>query len=435
MKNTFIYIFCFLAMSLNAQMTQKSERGSFIIQNATIVSVTNGTFKGSVLIKDGLIDMVSKSSIGPTLGTENIKVIDAEGAYLYPGMIDGGTHIGLAEIGAVSLTKDYNELGDFIPHMQALTAVNPSSVNIPVNRVSGVTTALAFPSGGLFPGTSALINLHGYTPERMYAGFKAPILNFPASGKRGRWDRRSAEDIKKAEEKAHKKLNDIWSKAQQYAKIDSLATAKNQKKSGYNPQMDALLPVVRGTQKMIINVNKKGDIESAIKWVEENKVDAIFMSVAEGWRVADKLAKAKIPVIVGPVLDNPRRNSDRYDINYRNPGLMSKAGVLVAIRTNETENVRNLPYNAGFAAAYGMGTDEALKAITINAAKIFGLEDQLGSIEKGKVANLFISTGDPFETKTDITHLFINGWNVPMESRHTLLYDEFLERDPAVTKD
>jgi len=291
MRNILTYIFCFAVLSLNAQMTKKSERGSFIIQNATIVSVTNGTFKGSVLVKDGLIAKVSKSAISNTAGTDNIQVIDAEGSYLYPGMIDGATHIGLAEIGAVSLTQDYNELGDFIPHMQALTAVNPNSVNIPVNRVSGVTTALTYPSGGLFPGTAALINLHGYTPEQMYAEFKAPILNFPASGKRGRWDRRSAEDIKKAEEKANKKLNDIWKKAKQYAKIDSLAAAKNQKKSGYNPQMDALLDVVRGKQKLIINVNKKGDIEGAIKWVEENKVDAIFMGVAEGWRVASEIAK------------------------------------------------------------------------------------------------------------------------------------------------
>jgi len=113
---------------------------------------------------------------------------------------------------------------------------------------------------------------------------------------------------------------------------------------------------------------------------------------------------------------------------------MAKAGVLVCIRTNETENVRNLPYNAGFAATYGMGTEDALEAITINAAKIFGVDDKLGSIEEGKVANLFISTGDPFETKTDVTHLFINGWNVPIESRHTLLYDEFLNRDPGLSK-
>ena len=113
---------------------------------------------------------------------------------------------------------------------------------------------------------------------------------------------------------------------------------------------------------------------------------------------------------------------------------MQKAGIKVAIRTNETENVRNLPFNAGFAATYGMGVEEALKAITITPAEIFGVDEQLGSLEKGKVANLFVSDGDPFEMKTEIKHLFINGYKVPMESRHTLLYNEFLERDPGIKK-
>jgi len=419
-----------MAFLVNGQMSQKSKNGSFLIKNATMVTVTNGTFVGDLLIKDGLI-----ADMGKKLAVKADETIDATGKFIYPGMIDGATHIGLGEIGAVSLTQDYNELGDFIPHMQALTAVNPNSVNIPVNRVAGVTTALTYPSGGLFPGTAALINLHGYTPEQMYAGFKAPIMNYPSSGKRGRWDRRSKEDIKKAEEKALKKLNDAWDKAREYARIDSLAKARNKKRNDYNPQMDALLPVVKGEQSIIITVNKKADILSAINWVEEKNINAIFMGVAEGWRVADEIAKSKIPVIVGPVLDNPRRNSDPYEINYSNPGILQKAGVLVCIRTNETENVRNLPYNAGFAATYGMGVEEALKAITINSAKIFGLDKQLGSLEKGKIANLFISTGDPFETKTDITDLFIGGWKVPMESRHTLLYDEFLERDPGLNSE
>ncbi len=433
MRNILTYIFCLVCLSLFGQMSKKSEAGSFIIENATLVTVTDGTFKGSILIENGIIKDIMRMQEARQLPSAD-KVIDGSDLFVYPGMIDGGTHIGLGEIGAVSLTQDFNELGDFIPHMQALTAVNPNSVNIPVNRVAGVTTAMTYPSGGLFPGTAALINLHGYTPEQMFAGFKAPILNYPSSGKRGRWDRRSKEDIKKDEEKANKKLNDIWKKAKQYARIDSLANAKGKKQTAYNPQMDALMEVVNGGQSLIINVNKKGDILSAIKWVDKNKIKAIFMGVAEGWRVADEIAKSKIPVIVGPVLDNPRRSSDKYDINYANPGIMEKAGVLLCIRTNETENVRNLPYNAGFAATYGMGTEKALEAITINAAKIFGVEKQMGSLEKGKLANLFVSTGDPFETKTDIKYLFINGWNVPMESRHTLLYEEFLERDPGLSK-
>ena len=202
----------------------------------------------------------------------------------------------------------------------------------------------------------------------------------------------------------------------------------------YNPQMEALLPVMQGKIPVLLEVNKDKDIESAIKWVEKNKVNAIFTGVAEGWRVADKIAKAGIPVITGPVQSMPTRQSDKYDRPYANAGALHKAGVKVALRTNDSENVRNLPFHAGFAAAYGLGKEEALKAVTINPAEIFGVADQIGSLEVGKIANLIVTDGDPFETKTQIKHLFINGWQVPIDSRHIQLYEEFLERSPGLRK-
>ena len=134
------------------------------------------------------------------------------------------------------------------------------------------------------------------------------------------------------------------------------------------------------------------------------------------------------------MLATPTRSSDRYDRRYANPGLMAKAGVKVAIRSGDNENTRNLPFNAGFAVAYGMEMEDALKAVTINPAEIFGLGDQLGSIENGKVANLLVTDGDPFETKTAIKHLFISGWKIPIDSRHIRLYEEFLQRSPGVSK-
>jgi len=328
------------------------------------------------------------------------------------------------------LTQDHNEIGEYTPHMNALTAINPSSVNIPVNRVNGITTSLAVPSGGRFPGTAALINLHGYTPEQMYAGFSGVVFNFPSSGKRGRWDRRSEEDIKKDAEKAQKGLNEFWDKAKLHAQISAGAKAQN-KKTKFNPQLDALVDVINGGAPLLIEVNKKADILSAIEWVNKNEVKAVFTGVSEGYRVVDSLAKYNIPVITGPILSNPSRNSDHYNVAYANAGIMQKAGIKVAIRTNETENVRNLPYNAGFAAAYGMGWREAFKAVTIVPAEIFGIDDKYGTVEQGKIANVFVADGDPFETKTQIKHLFINGWKVPLESRHTLLYDEFLDREPG----
>ena len=168
--------------------------------------------------------------------------------------------------------------------------------------------------------------------------------------------------------------------------------------------------------------------------MKENNVDAVLCGVSEGWRAAKEIAEANVPVITGPVLRNPTRAYDRYDRPYANAGAMQKAGVKVAIRTNEIENVRNLPYHAGFAVTYGMDKKEALKAVTIVPAEIFGVSDMYGSLEKGKVANLFVTDGDPFETKTQVKYVFIDGWNIPLVSRHTQLYEEYLERSPGVKK-
>lgn len=424
--NKLIIIFICLVSSIQlyTQQVNKPYMGTFLLKGGQVETVYEGLIDADVLIKDGKIMEVAEAIVHP-----GAQQIDCKGLIVYPGMIDSGTKLGLAEIGAVSLTQDHNEIGNYTPHMEALTAINPNSVNIPVNRVNGITTVLSVPSGGQFPGTAALINLHGYTPEQMYAGFKGVVFNYPSTGRRGRWDRRSDEDIKKAEKKATKSLKDFWKKAQLHAQMAAKGDTK------YNPQLEALRPIIEKKAPLMIEVNKKSDILSAIKWINENDINVILTGVAEGYRVADSLAKYNIPVITGPVLDNPSRASDKYDACYANAGIMQQAGVKVAIKTNETENVRNLPYNAGFAAAYGMGWREAYKAVTVVPAEMFGLLDMYGTVERGKYANVFVADGDPFETKTQIKHLFIHGYKIPLESRHTLLYDEFLDRDPGLTEE
>lgn len=420
---TALIIITILAHS-GAQMVAKAQKGPWLLKGGTVHTVSNGTIPADVLIEGEKI-----VSIGTDLTAENATVVDCTDKHIYPGFIDGGTYLGLGEISAVSLTQDMAELGDFTPNMKALTAVNPNSVNIPVTRTNGVTTVLTQPRGGQWPGTAAVIDLYGYTPQRMYAGFEAVRLVYPATGKRGRWDRRSAEDIKKAADKAAKKLNKVWDEAVAFSRIDSAAQASNQSLEVYNPELAALLPAVRGEAKLLVEVNKKTDILSAIDWCQKRSIDAIFTGVSEGWRVADSLAASGYPCIVGPILSLPNRDYDRYDTPYRNASLLAEAGVPICIRTLETENVRNLPFNAGFAAAYGLGTEAAVRAITLDAASILGISDTHGSIDPGKYANCFVVDGDPFEMKSRISHLFIRGMQIPIENRHTLLYDEFLNRD------
>lgn len=439
--NLTAYLFSLLFALLSITSGGQADRSQpveaandYALTNARIVTVTNGIIEnGTVLISEDRIVAVG-TDVDIPAGTT---VIDCTGLSIYPGMIDSGTQLGTVEVSSDARTRDFSEIGDLTPHAQALTAVNPNSVLIPVTRVSGVTTVLTEPQGGLLPGTAAMIHLHGYTPDQMFVeGTKVVKMNFPASGRRGRFDTRSDEDVEKASKKSMAKLNKLWDAAQEYARIDSAhaANPSSDQTPEYVPEISALVPVVRNEQILMISTNRAADILAALKWVEERGFERVVLSgVSEGWRVADKISESGLPALVGPVLSIPTRQSDRYDKAYANAGLLLKAGVKVAIRSGQSENVRNLPYNAGFAAAYGMGKEAALRAVTIEPAEIFGVSDKLGSIEVGKQANLFVSTGDPFETSTQIRDVFIRGYRISMDSRHTRLYEEFLNRDPGLT--
>lgn len=415
-----------LSFAQEDDQVMKAEYGKFALTNAKIYTVTNGVIEnGTLVINNGVIEAVGENVTIPA----DAKVINVNGKEIYPGMIDGGTTLGLNEIGSIAEAQDYREYGDVTPQMEALTAVNPNGAAIPVTRVSGVTTVWTMPRGGVLPGTAATINLFGYTPDQMYGGSKGIVMNYPSMGRSRRWRRLSEDELKKRQERALKQVNHIWDKAELYADISNAEDVRNY------PEVEALVPVVRGETPLFLEVNAAKDILGAIDWVKERGYEKVILTgVAEGWRVAEEIAESGLPVITGPVQAIPTRSSDAYDVAYKNPGVLSAAGVKVALRTMDAENVRNLPYHAGFAAAYGMGREEALKAITINAAEILGIGDQVGSIEVGKKANIFVATGDPFETATKITDLFIDGYKVPMTSRQIRLYDEFLNRTPGVDK-
>lgn len=428
---TFVALLCMLVISTAGAQSLKGKYGTYALTNATIETVTKGTIaNGTVIISSGKITVVG-TNIQVPAGAE---VINCTGMKIYPGMIDTGTKIGLLEVGQIPQGTDERETGDIIPQMRALVAVNPNATAIQVTRISGVTTGLVVPEGGMLPGTAALVNLHGYTPDQMFAGFEGVLLNFPNTGRRGFGDRRTEDELKKAAEKAMTSLNDVWTKATEYSKLDSATGGKG---VAYYSEMQAMVPVIRGERTLLIEVNLQKDIQAALKWVKDKKVKkVVFTGVSEGFREAENIAKANIPVITGPVIAIPTREYDRYDAQYANAGLMRKAGVKVAIRSGEdgNGNYRNLPYHAGFATAYGMNREEALKAITIVPAEIMGVSAQLGSIEVGKSATLFVCDGDIFETKTQVSNVFIEGWKMPMQSRQTLLYEEFLKREPGVSK-
>lgn len=426
-----------LGLTATAQIPEKPGFGKFAITNADIYTVSDGVIENGIVLIDGkTITYVGKNA----RITDDYTRIDASGKRVYPGFIDSGTGLGLQEIGAVDVTNDQNEVGSFNPHVMAFTAFNPHSAAVPVTRTSGVTTVLSKPGSGIISGNATLINLYGNSPDSMAVVKKAGLIhNWPSSGRRGWWDDRTEKEIEKAYQEDLQEIKDYWKEAIAYNRMMNAyeANPNGKVEPDTDVQLKAMRDVLAGDVPVILSVDEGKDILKALDWIEKmrEQTDARFIlsGLEQGWTVAEEIADADIPALVGPVLSVPEDHMD-YQVAYQNAGKLLDAGVKVALKTEEIENVRNLPFNAGFAATYGMTIEEALKAITLTPAQIFGVSDQLGSIEEGKVANLFIADGDPFEPMNHIEQVFIEGYKIPMTNRHRKLYEQFLHRDATVTE-
>lgn len=427
-------LFVLVMLSFNfaqAQITEKPEFGKLAITGGTVYTITDGTLENAtVLIEGEKIIAVGTNIQVP----EGYTIIDASGKEVYPGFMDSGSQLGLVEVNAVAVTVDSREVGDYNPNVLAFTAFNPHSAAIAVTRVSGVTHVLSAPSNGLIAGQASIMDLWGYSPDSMAIDpTGAMVVEWPSSMRRGFFDRRSEKQIKEAFEEDLKMLDVKLDKARFYDKMMSAFESDPNGKTQPDKdiRLEAMRATVTGETPVLIDVSREKDILTALDWATDEKnaeLNIIFINVQEGWRVADQIAEAGIPCLVKS-LYLPVRDYDHVHRPYENAGALQKAGVKVAIISGEIENVRNLSFEAGYAAAYGLGREEALKAVTINPAEIFGIADLVGSIEVGKQANLFIADGDPFEPVTQIEQVFIKGYKIPMISRHSQLYDEFLDRD------
>jgi imidazolonepropionase-like amidohydrolase len=404
---------------------------SYALRNARIVTVTGPVIEnGTVVISNGKIAAVGANVAAPS----GAKVIDATGLTVYPGMIDAGTEVGLREIDSVSGSVDTSEIGDNNANVHVDVALHPDTSHIPVTRVNGITTVLTEPRGGMIAGQSALINLDGWVPRDMV--LKSPVamhVNWPGNlGVGGEFfttQSRSIAEVRREQERQVESIRKIFRDAKAYADAkDARAKDASLPKQNIDLKLEALIPVVRGQMPVVVNANIERDIRNAIAFADEMKFKMILSGAVEAYKVADQLRAKNIPVIVGPVLRMPLKEDDPYDAAFANAGLLSKAGVKIAFQTLDSAQVRDLPYNAGMAAAFGLPKEEALKAVTIYPAEIFGVADRIGSIEQGKIANLIVTDGDPLEILTQVRYLFINGRQIPLTSRHTELYEKYKAR-------
>jgi imidazolonepropionase-like amidohydrolase len=423
-----------LASSVFAQSTIINNPGvkaNVAIRNATIYPVTSAPIaNGTIVFANGVI-----TAIGPNVSVPaGATVVDGTGLSVYPGLIDSGTTVGLVEMSSVPGTVDTDEIGDLNPNARAEVAINPHSNVIPVTRLNGVTTVISEPQGGLISGQDALINLSGWTPREMVV--KAPVgmsINFPRVHSGDFEERPQDEEVEKEATKTYSKnidkLRDLFRDAQAYAKASSARTLDT-KVARYDRDvlLEALVPVVMGKEPVIIHADRVQDIHAAIKFADEYKLKMILAGGNDVARVLPDLKSRNIPVLLGPILALPEREDDPYDLLFTNAKALYDAGIPFAIRSQEDHNARNLPYHAAACAAFGLPKDVALKSITIFPAQIFGVADRLGSLETGKMANVIVTDGDPLELRTNVKRVYINGEEIPMESRHTQLYEKFRAR-------
>ncbi|MDA2923588.1 amidohydrolase family protein [Acidobacteria bacterium AH-259-L09] len=401
--------------------------GTYALRDAKIVTVSGSTIeRGTVVIQDGLIvDVGIKVSI-----PRGAQVINARGLTVYPGLFDANTRIGLTEIRRVAETNDYSEMGEYMPHLLAFTAVHVESEHIPVARVNGITQVLTRPVGGTIPGQGAIISLEGWTPHEMeIRRHGAMLLDFP-SVLSVRFSRRRYSEIKKEHEEKIRQLKELFAKARHYMQARIRFKPEEISASRFFPdkQLEALIPVLKGEQPVLIEANSHVDIKNAVKFAQGEKLNYILLGASDAWKVADFLKENKARVILGPRQSLPGREDDPIDIIYRTPAILHQHGVPFAIATGDSAKVRNLQYEAGNAVAYGLPYQAALRSITLTPAEFLGVAQVVGSIEKGKKANLVVAQGDILEYQTPIRHLFINGKPVSLETKHTRLYHKYLNR-------
>jgi imidazolonepropionase-like amidohydrolase len=412
-----------------------AEQGFYAIRNARIVTVSGAEIEsGTLIIRNGKIEAIGAGLSVPA-GAEEI---DARGLSVYPGMIDAGTSLGLVEIGqGAPGTVDTNEVGDMNPNAQAIIAVNPHSANINVTRVNGVTSVLTMPLGGIISGQAALINLDGATPREMAVlPSAALVINFPrvtTTSFDALFNPQSINlnDAISTRDRQLEQLRKLLREAEAYGRAqDAYARDRNLPRPEQSVLLAALVPFVRGERPVILRADREAEIRAAVRFSEEMRLPrSIIMGGNEAWKAAALLKERNVPVILNGVLNLPPREDDYYDTLYENASKLQQAGVRFCISTGSSaSNVRDLPYHAGMAAAFGLPRAEALKAVTLYPAQIMNVADRMGSIEAGKTANLVITDGDLLEARTRVRYLFINGRRLPLNSRHTELYEQFKNR-------
>ncbi|MCA9123683.1 MAG: amidohydrolase family protein [Planctomycetaceae bacterium] len=379
----------------------------------------------TLLIRKGKIASVGLKVKVP----EGATTIDAAGKHVYPGLFDAYTDMGLVEVNAVRASVDERETGSINPNVKSWVSVNPDSEIIPVTRSNGVLLALSAPSGGLISGQSAVLQLDGWTWDDLAVRTGVGVhVAWPRMSPSIDWESdQSAKDQMESRDKTLRQLRQAFDDARAYAK------ARNADPSGHPVDLrwEAMLPVLDREVPLVVDADDIQQIQSAVAFCEQQKVKLILYGGYDAPHCTELLKKHDVAVIVGGVYRLPMRRSEPYDTAFTVPARLHEAGVRFCISGSGrfgASNVRNLPYHAAMAVAFGLPHDEAIRAITSSPAEILGVAEQVGTLERGRDATFIITNGDPLETTTQVEAAYVQGREVDLNNRHKRLWKKYEEK-------
>ncbi len=404
---TFFVLFSGILSFTSAQVPAPNQDKPILLKGATIHTQTDLTIEnGMLLMENGKIAALGTDIRIP----ENAEIIDLAGKHIYPALIHGRNLIGLTEIGQVQVTSDFTELGTINPNVRAETAYHSASSHIGVAASGGIGVTVTTPTGGLISGLSAAMLTDGWTWEQMI--LKAPvglIVNWP-----------NMLNNKNLEEQL-KELQEAFDKARRY---------HHARNSSYNHPVDvrweAMRPVFERELPVFIQANEISQIQAAISWAEKENIKMVLTGARDAGYIAEQLAEKNIPVMVGGVIGGPARQWEYYGEAYSLPAKLYRAGVNFFIAGDMgAASAYRLPHHAAAAVAFGLPEEEGIKAITLYAAQMLGLDEYMGSLEPGKDASIIITNGNPLEFSTQVEKMYLQGREIDLNSKHQQLYEKY----------